>query len=421
MCQIRGARKARAWRVQWKPDPQVVYPVGMVRLHPMDITRVSRRSRGGGAPGKIAVLATLFAIACAGGSGEPDRSQRSGMSRGAVIKGAGASFPRPVYTRWSLRHLDDAGTRVSYRSVGSTHGIEAITEGRVDFGATDIPLPADELEAAGLVQFPMIVGSVVPVVHLPGIGPGELVLSPPLLADIFHGQVPRWDNPRIVELNPDLDLPEREIVVVHRDDPSGTAWMFTRFLSDVSDGWRAQVGYGETVSWPTGVGARCNDQVAEFVDQFRFTIGFVEFSFALENELAWTGLLTGTDQVVQPSHETIGEAAAAGLWSTDGGLRFSPPPSLDEGWPVVGASYVLVRREQADLNRAEALLEFFHWAYTDGAPLARELEYVPVPAEQTLEVEAGWAREITYRGQPVWEAPAEAPPEPAEVPAPDEP
>lgn len=308
--------------------------------------------------------------------------------------------------------------------MGSLAGLEAIRDGRVDFGATDVPLDPSELEAAGLLQFPTMVGGVVPVVNLPGVGPGELVLAPSLVADIYRGAITRWDDEAIVALNPDLSLPSHEILPIHRDDPSGTTWIFTRKLAQCSDTWSAAVGYGQIVSWPTGIGARDNAQVLDFVTQFERTVAYVEFAHAQQHNLSWITLQLADGELVQPSATSFAVAAEGAFGSTAEAFAFDTAlAGTDGGWPFTSASYALIRTDQPTRARALALLEFFAWTQDEGHSYALDLDYVPVPTELLPFIQQHWVQRVRVSGEPVWAlAPdpsdgAEAPPDTPKPPA----
>jgi len=334
------------------------------------------------------------------------------------LQGAGASFPAPLYASWTRNHPSASTLRIQYRQVGSLGGIEAIRDGRVDFGASDIPLGAAELESAGLLQFPAMVGGVVPVVNLPGVGPGELVLEPSLIADIYRGAVTRWDDPAITALNPELVLPSHEILPIHRDDPSGTTWIFTRKLAQCSEAWRDVAGYGQQVPWPTGIGARDNSQVLDFVTQFERTIAYMEFAHAQQHELSWVTLQLADAERVQPSTASFAVAAEGAFGSRSENFVFDTAQAgTDGGWPFTSASYALIRADQPDAARARALLEFFTWTQDQGHAIALDLDYVPVPAEILPFIQQRWVQRVRVSGEPVW---ALAPP-PSEEPPPPTP
>jgi phosphate transport system substrate-binding protein len=330
------------------------------------------------------------------------------------LRGAGASFPAPVYDRWAASYATEHRVRVGYRQVGSSAGIEAVQQGRVDFGATDIPLDPELLESSGLIQFPVVVGGVVPVVNLPGVGPGELVLDLPTLADIYRGAVTRWDDPAIIALNPDLPLPSERILAIHRDDPSGTTWILSRNLAKASPAWERALGQGATVAWSGGIGARDNRQALDFVVQFERTIAYAELTHALRNELSWVALRQPDGSRVEPSLESFTAAAEGQFGAPDEAFRFhTAEAGTDGGWPFTSASYVLVRSEVADPTRARALLDFFDWTWTEGREISRSLDYVPLPPELVPSIRELLAEGIQEGNEPFWTPPSPEPdPEP---------
>jgi phosphate transport system substrate-binding protein len=337
------------------------------------------------------------------------------------LRGAGASFPAPVYDRWAASYAAQEQVRVGYRQVGSRAGIEAVQQGRVDFGTTDIPLDPEELETSGLVQFPVVVGGLVPVVNLPGVGPGELVLDLPLLADIYRGAVTRWDDPAIAALNVDLPLPSERILAIHRDDPSGPTWILTRNLALASPAWERALGSGATIAWPGGIAARDNRQALDFVTHFERTIAYVELSHALRNELSWVALRQADGQLVEPSLESFTRAAEGQFGAPDEAFRFNTAEAgVEGGWPFTSASYALVRSEVADPARAHALLDFFDWTWTEGRELTRELDYVPLPRELVPSIRELLSEGILDGGMPFWTPPLPGPDAPTEPEAPTE-
>ncbi len=319
------------------------------------------------------------------------------------IQGAGATFPYPLYAQWAYLYAQKTGVEINYQSIGSGGGIAQIRAKTVDFGASDAPLPPEELEQDGLVQFPMVIGGVVPVVNLEGVGPNQLQLSPQVLARIFLGEIRRWNHPDLQALNPHLALPDEEITVVHRADGSGTTWIFTHYLSEVSEDWKNRVGTGKAVRWPTGIGGKGNEGVAAFVQQTPGAIGYVEYTYAVQTNLVPVKLQNAAGAFVEARLETFQAAAAHADWAHSPGfyvvLTNQPGP---DAWPITGASFILLHREQPDFHKAQEMLKFFDWAYHEGAEVARKLHYVPVPPEVVTLVEDLWQREIRAQGRPVW-------------------
>lgn len=327
---------------------------------------------------------------------------RARAGRAAVtLRGAGATFPYPIYSRWALIYFEKTGVRVRYQRRGSRGGIDAVKAGVADFGATDIPLSDKELAAHGLLQFPMVIGGVVPVYNLPGVAPGALRLSADVLACIYLGRITRWDDPALRKANPGIKLPGREIVPIQQPNTSGTSWLFRRYLS----GARACQG-GKERSHDAGVPARDNGQAVRFVRRFKHTLGYVEFSQAVKHRLSWARLLNGSNRYSVPSRAAFEAAVAHGSWSGDGltVARLSSSASA-KSWPITGASYVLVQQKQAQARKASQMLRFFHWALTAGAQAAKDLDYGTIPARQVETINRAWGKRIRAAGQPVWRGP----------------
>lgn len=322
----------------------------------------------------------------------------------AEISGAGASFPYPVYSQWAADYEEATGNRMNYQSIGSGGGIKQITSKTVDFGASDAPLEPERLEKEGLVQWPMVMGGVVPVVNIAGVEPGEMQLSNELLAEIFLGNITNWNDPAIAELNPGLDLPDQDITVAHRSDGSGTTFVFTDYLSKVSDEWEEEVGRNTTVSWPTGVGAKGNEGVANYSGRLSGSIGYVEYAYALENDLTHVQLRNRDGQWVQPEAEAFQAAAAGADWEKAEGnyLLLTNQPGA-ESWPITAATFILMHTQQEDPEAARNALEFFSWAYENGDEAALELDYVPMPDSVVEQMEKMWAEEIrAENGAQIW-------------------
>ncbi len=322
-----------------------------------------------------------------------------------TLNGAGATFPFPVYSKWAYEYNKLTGVKLNYQSVGSGAGIAQIKAKTVDFGASDAPLTADELNQAGLVQFPMVMGGVVPVVNIEGIRPGQLRLTPRLLADIFLGVVKNWDDPAIGNVNPGVTLPKRAITVVHRSDGSGTTWIFTNYLDKVSPAWHTKVGTDKAVSWPVGVGGKGNEGVAAYVQRIEGSIGYVEFAYALQNKMIHTRLQNGEGEFVSPTIESFQAAAANADWNNAPGfyMVLTDQPGKTS-WPVTGASFILVHRDIKDPATASAMLKFFDWCYRNGDESARGLYYVPMPESVVKLVGDMWAKDVKSGGRPVWPA-----------------
>jgi len=296
------------------------------------------------------------------------------------------------------------GVKVNYQSIGSGGGIAQIKAKTVDFGASDAPLRQEELDAAGLIQFPMILGGVVVVVNVEGVGPGKLRLSRRALAGIFLGKIRKWDDHLIARDNPGLSLPAREITVVHRADGSGTTWIFTNYLDKISREWHEKVGTGKAVRWPVGIGAKGNEGVSAYVQRVKGSIGYVEFAYAVQNKLSYALLENKAGNYVAPTLESFQAAAANADWRHAPGfyLVLTDQPG-EKSWPITGASFILIHREQADLRKAKAMLKYFSWCYRHGGDTARKLGYVPLPANVVSLIEEAWRRQIRCHGAPVWE------------------
>jgi len=322
---------------------------------------------------------------------------------GTTINGAGATFPYPVYGQWAWLYNKDTGVKLNYQSIGSGGGIRQIKAKTVDFGASDAPLKAEELDEAGLLQFPMIMGGVVPVVNVPGIAAGQLKLSGATLADIFLGKITKWNDAAIAKENPGVALPDSAITVVYRADGSGTTWIFTNYLSKVSATWKDSVGNAKSVKWPSGVGGKGNEGVAAYVQRIKGSIGYVEYAYALQNKLAHSLLQNRDGNYVAPTSATFQAAAANADWEKAEGfyLVLTDQPGA-ESWPITGASFILVYKEQANAETAKEVLKFFDWCYRKGGKTAEKLDYVPMPEKVVALVEKVWKEQIKAAGKPVW-------------------
>lgn len=350
----------------------------------------------------VALLAfSLVAAACGGEGVSGDGGTTTSAS--VTITGAGASFPYPLYSKWAGEYQKLTGTKLNYQSIGSSGGIEQIKAKTVDFGASDAPLSAAELDAAGLLQFPMTMGGVVVVVNLEGVSAGALKLDGQTLADIFQGKITSWDDAAIRVLNPDLTLPASDITVVHRSDGSGTTWIYTNYLSAVSAAWSSELGADKEIAWPVGVGGKGNEGVSGQVQQIQGSIGYVEYAYAKQIGMNTVQLENRDGAFVAPSLESFAAAAANADWGGAAGFAIVlvDQPGADS-WPIVGASFILIYKEQKDAARAKALLEFFDWGYKQGQQIASSLDYVPMPDTVVETVEAAWTAEVKAAGAPVW-------------------
>jgi phosphate transport system substrate-binding protein len=328
----------------------------------------------------------------------------SGATFAADMTGAGATFPYPIYAKWAEMYKKTTGNGLNYQSVGSGAGIKQIKAKTVDFGASDMPLKAEELNESGLVQFPAIMGGVVPVVNLDGIAPGQLKLTGPVIGDIYLGKITKWNAPEIAALNPGVKLPAADITVVHRADGSGTSFLFTDFLSKTNPDFKAKVGSGTAVKWPVGVGGKGNEGVAANVQRIKGGIGYVEWAYAKKNKMSHTQLKNKDGVFLQPDDENFKAAAANADWAKTPGFGVVLTDQAGKAaWPITGASYILMQKTQADAAKGKEVLKFFDWAYKNGAPAAAELDYVPMPANVTKLVQDSWKANIKdAAGKAVW-------------------
>jgi phosphate transport system substrate-binding protein len=327
-----------------------------------------------------------------------------GTAAAADLSGAGATFPAPIYAKWAETYRAQTGTGLNYQAIGSGGGIKQIKAKTVDFGASDKPLKPAELNEAGLFQFPTVVGGVVPVVNLPGVGPGQLKLNGQVLAEIFLGEIKRWNDPKISGLNPGLRLPGLPITVVHRSDGSGTSFLFTTYLTMKSPAWAQKVGGNDSVDWPTGQGGKGNDGVAAFVRQTVGAIGYVEYVYIQQNKMSFVDLQTRSGAFVAPNEGAFAAAAGHGDWSHAPGyyLLLLDQPGPDS-WPITGATFILLYKTQTNPAAGEGVLKFFDWAYKNGDAQAKALSYVPLPEAVKDQVRKSWAAEIKGpNGRPVY-------------------
>ncbi|HYA06310.1 MAG TPA: phosphate ABC transporter substrate-binding protein PstS [Xanthobacteraceae bacterium] len=311
------------------------------------------------------------------------------------ISGAGATFPYPIYAKWADAYKKETGVGLNYQSIGSGGGIKQIEARTVTFGATDAPLSGDDLGKNGLVQFPMVMGGIVPVVNLDGINAGDLVIDGPTLAKIYLGDIKTWDDPALKKLNPNAKLPSTAIAVVHRSDGSGTTFNFAYYLSQVSPEWKDKVGFNTSVEWPVGIGAKGNEGVSNNAAQTKGSIGYVEYAYALQNKLTYMKMANKDGKIVSPTAEAFQAAAANADWnSVPGyGVILANQPGA-ASWPMTAATFILVPKQPQDPAAATEALKFFAWAYAHGAKMAEELDYVPMPQKVIGEIEAMWAKDI---------------------------
>ncbi|MGQ9371200.1 phosphate ABC transporter substrate-binding protein PstS [Azospirillum sp. ST 5-10] len=331
-----------------------------------------------------------------------------GMAAAADISGAGATFPYPVYSKWADAYKKETGIGLNYQSIGSGGGIKQIKAGTVTFGASDMPLKPDELAQAGLVQFPMVMGGVVPVVNLKGIAGGAIQLDGATLAAIYMGDVTKWNDEAIKRLNPKVKLPDTAIAPVYRSDGSGTNFLFTDYLSKVSPKFKTEIGSATSVQWPTGIGAKGNEGVANMASRTQGAIGYVEYAYAKQNDIPFIALKNRAGAVVEPKMETFQAAASNADWANAKGYHviLTDEPG-DRSWPITGASFILMHEQPQDPEATQQALKFFDWAYRKGDDMAAALDYVPMPDAVARMVETTWRDEIQANGQPVWSASAE--------------
>jgi phosphate transport system substrate-binding protein len=298
----------------------------------------------------------------------------------ADITGAGSTFVFPILSKWADAYKKESGSGINYQSIGSGGGIKQIQAKTVTFGATDMPLKAEQLDKDGLVQWPMVMGAIVPVVNLEGVKPGEVVLDGETLANIYLGKITKWDDPAIKKLNPNVKLPADAITVVRRSDGSGTTFNFTDYLSKVSAEWKSKVGSGTAVEWPAGVGAKGNEGVAGNVGQTRNSIGYVEYAYAKQNKLVYTALINKAGKTVQPTMAAFQTAASSADWAKAPGYYvILTDQSGEQSWPITASTFILMHREPTDKAASAEAIKFFKWAFAKGGKMAEELDYIPMP------------------------------------------
>ncbi|MDP2154741.1 MAG: phosphate ABC transporter substrate-binding protein PstS [Sulfuricella sp.] len=320
------------------------------------------------------------------------------------ITGAGATFPYPIYAKWAEAYKAKTGTSVNYQSIGSGGGIKQVQAKTVDFGASDKPLKLEELDKHGLIQFPAVIGGVVPVINLADVAPGQIKLSGTVLADIFLGKIKKWNDPAIVALNKDAKLPDSAITVVHRSDGSGTTFIFTNYLSKVSPEWKTKVGEEASVSWPAGVGGKGNEGVANYVKTIKGSIGYVEFAYALQGKMNYTQLQNRDGQFVKPDEESFKAAAAHADWDKAPGFYeiLTDEPGK-QSWPITGATFILMHKVQDKPEKGAEVLKFFDWAYANGGKMALDMDYIPMPDSVVKLVKGAWKAQIKdASGKAIW-------------------
>ena len=313
----------------------------------------------------------------------------------ADITRAGATFPFPIYSKWADAYKKETGNGLNYQSIGSGGGIKQIEAKTVTFGATDMPLKVEQLEKDGLVQWPMVMGAIVPVVNIEGVKPGEMVFNGETLANIYLGKITKWDDPAIKKLNPNVKLPSDAITVVRRSDGSGTTFNFTDYLSKVSADWKSKVGSGTAVEWPAGVGAKGNEGVSGNISQTKNSIGYVEYAYAKQNKLTYTAMVNKAGKTVQPTVPAFQAAASNADWAKAPGyyVILTDQPG-DKSWPVTASTFILMHKDATDKAASQEAIKFFKWAFANGGKMAEELDYIPMPEPVVKLIEKTWSSEI---------------------------
>ncbi len=319
------------------------------------------------------------------------------VASGAVLAqdmtGAGASFPAPIYAKWADAYNKATGARLNYQSIGSGGGIKQIKSKTVDFGASDMPLTDTDLAADGLIQFPTVIGGVVPVVNIVGIKPGQIKISGQVLGDIYLGKITKWNDVALTSLNPGVPLPDASIAVVRRADGSGTTFLFTNYLSKVNAEWKAKVGEGTAVNWPVGAGGKGNEGVSAFVQRLPNSIGYVEYAYAKQNKMSHLMMRNQAGNVVGPDDTTFKAAAAGAEWTKSFYQVLTEQPGKDS-WPITGATFILMHKVQDKPVSASNTLKFFEWVYVNGDKMADELDYVPLPASVKDLIRKEWSTQL---------------------------
>ena len=326
------------------------------------------------------------------------------VASAADITGAGATFPYPIYAKWADVYKKETGVGLNYQSIGSGGGIKQILAKTVDFGASDAPLKPEDLDKNGLVQFPAIMGGVVPVYNVKGVEAGKVRLNGALLADIYLGKVAKWNDAAITKLNPGMKLPDQAISVVHRSDGSGTTFLFTNYLSKVSADWQKSIGEGTAVKWATGVGGKGNEGVAAYVSRIDGAIGYVEYAYAKQNKLAYALMQNREGQFVAPDDEAFKAAAAGADWSKAPGMYLILTDQAGkQSWPITGASFILLHRRQDKPENAKEVLRFFEWSFKNGGKMAADLDYVPMPDAVVKLIQSEWKSKVRdSSGKPLY-------------------
>ncbi|MBK6596008.1 MAG: phosphate ABC transporter substrate-binding protein PstS [Burkholderiales bacterium] len=322
------------------------------------------------------------------------------VANGQEITGAGATFPAPIYSKWAADYNKATKVKVNYQSIGSGGGIKQIDSKTVDFGASDMPLTDEVLKTKGQMQFPTVMGGVVPVLNVKGIEPGQLKLTGTVLADIYLGKISRWNDPAIKALNPTLPLPDAAIAQVRRADGSGTTFIFTNYLSKISPEWKSKVGEGTAVNWPVGAGGKGNEGVAAFVGRLPNSMGYVEYSYVKQNKMTYAVMQNSAGNFVKPEDDSFKAAAAGADWAKSFYQILTNQPGKD-AWPISGATFILMHTKQDKPANATEVLKFFSWAYVNGDKTAADLDYVPMPKPVIAAIEKAWGDIKDNAGKPV--------------------
>jgi phosphate transport system substrate-binding protein len=327
----------------------------------------------------------------------------AGQALATDITGAGATFPYPIYAKWAEAYKAKSGVGLNYQSIGSGGGIKQILAKTVDFGATDSPMTPEDQAKNGLTQFPTVIGGVVPVINVNGVAAGQMKLSGGVLAEIFLGKITKWNDPKIAAENKELTLPDQDITVVHRSDGSGTSFIFTNYLSKVSPEWKSSVGEGTAVSWKAGTGGKGNEGVASYVQRIKGSIGYVEYAYALQNKMTSVQLKNHDGQFVKAEEDAFKAAAANAHWDAAKGFYdiLTDEPGK-ASWPITGATFILVYKDQANAATGQEVLKFFDWAYSNGSKMASDLDYVPLPENVQKMIRDSWKANVKSGGKAIW-------------------
>ncbi|HXZ47938.1 MAG TPA: phosphate ABC transporter substrate-binding protein PstS [Usitatibacter sp.] len=320
----------------------------------------------------------------------------------ADITGAGSTFAYPIYSKWAEAYKEKTGVGLNYQSIGSGGGIKQIIAKTVDFGASDMPLTVEDLQKDGLQQFPTCIGGAIPAVNLKGVKPGELKLTGAVIADIYLGKVKKWNDAEIRSLNPHVKLPDTAITPVHRSDGSGTTYIWSDYLSKVSEEWKSKVGKGTSINWPAGVGGKGNEGVASYVQRINGAIGYVEYAYVLQNHMTYALVKNSEGEYVSPNAKSFQAAAAGADWAAAPGMNLMLTDAPGKGaWPIAGATFILVHTTADNPANEKQVLDFFKWAYANGSRIAESLDYVPMPPSVAKLIETNWKEIKDASGKPI--------------------